>query len=134
MVRHVERMGVCEWLKISWNYKLTGRRVRESSRRRWKEDFESGTGISCLIRKDKKKKELIASNKEILISKKDENCCIPQETPGIRIHRHSHLMVRPTVLLFLLLFSVMLCRCIFTINLDSMQAYCRCKQYRYKTI
>jgi hypothetical protein len=79
-------MGECMWLIVSWTYKLRGRRVRGRTRRRWKEDFEFGTNISCLIRKDKKKKEFIASNKETLMSNKMENCRIPQDTPGIRIH------------------------------------------------
>jgi hypothetical protein len=32
--------------KMVWNYKPTGRRVRGRTRRRWKEDFEAGTGIT----------------------------------------------------------------------------------------
>jgi hypothetical protein len=79
-------MGECMWLKISWNYKPTGRKVRGRTRKLWKLDFESGTSISCVIRKDKKKKELIASNKKIIMSEKGGKLSFPEDTPGMRIH------------------------------------------------
>jgi len=39
------------WLRMAWNYKFEGRKVRGKNMRRKKEGYETGTGIKLPIRK-----------------------------------------------------------------------------------